>query len=150
MEIGNADAIAKPQAQVLQKNPHNSSSNSISKTAREDSIDTTSIDTGTSNHSSNHNSHPLTLDFGISDISKFAYDPGGTTLNTEDSSARNNGADTTSTTTSSDDVPYADDIHLSLARDRDKSSLIASDVDTLLPLEFQATLPIIVTMNQQG
>ena len=143
MEIGNVYAIAKLQAQVLQRTHHNPSSNPTSKMTCGDSDDTSSIDTGTSDHSTNHNSHTLTLDFGSRDISKFTYDPGGTTLNTEDSSAHNNGANTTSTSTSSDDVPYTDDIHLSLTCDRNKSSLIASNVDTLLPLEFvQVTRPV--------
>jgi hypothetical protein len=80
LEISDADTTTKPQAQALKKSHNNPSSNTTGKTAREDSNNTCSFDTDS-------NSHPFSPNSGISDISNFAYDPGGTTFNAEDGSA---------------------------------------------------------------
>jgi hypothetical protein len=123
LEISDADVTTKPQAQAPKKSHNNPSSNTAGKTACEDSNNTRSFDTDSNGHLFSPNS-------GISDISNFAYDPGGTTFNAEDGSVCDKG--TSSSSSSSDDAPYADDTHYSLTCNCDKSFLMA-DIYPLHP-----------------
>jgi hypothetical protein len=119
--------------------PHNNRNNPDNSTEG-NTADTNSERTGNSDHSSDCSNHPCNLDFGVSNDSKFVYDPGGNTFDTEDGSARDDGD---STSSSSDDVPCNADAYRSLDHDRDKSILTASDVDPFLPLDFvQVTRPV--------
>ena len=107
--------------------------------------DRTPCDNDTSNldHSSSDHSHLCKpSNSSTNDDGKLMYDPGGSILNTKDSSRRDDG-DGTSTSISTNIVSCAMDTHHSDDRNRDKTIFTTSDADPLPSIDFvQSTSPV--------
>jgi hypothetical protein len=125
------------QVQVLHNNHNNPNNSTKGKPA-----DTKSECNGNSNHDSqcrNCSNHPFYPDFGISNNSKFTYNLGGNTFNTEDGSVCND----SNSSSGSSNVPYNANAYHSFNHNCNKSILTTSDIDLFLPLNsVQVTYPV--------
>jgi hypothetical protein len=135
---GDASPITKlEQAQVLCNNHNNLNISTKGKTE-----DTKSNSNSNSDHNSyprNHSNHLCNLNFSICNNSKFVYNLGGNTFDTEDGSAYDN----SDSSSGSSDVPCNANTHHSFDHDHNKSILTTLDVDLFLPLNsVQVTCPV--------
>ena len=127
--------IMKPQVQVPYDNNHNPNNIKGNPTRNNSN----------SNHSSirNCNNHPgKPSDFSTSDNCKFMYDLGGSTLHPKDGSTRNVSDSTSSSSSDSAPCTTATDTHHSRNCDHDKTVLMASNINSMAPIDFAQAIPV--------